>query len=213
MKKTIHCCYINNYFPELWELTFPSIQAYANRINADLNIINTRKFPEWHINYEKFQVYEMGRDSDANFLIDCDVLIHEKFPDFSTGITFPHHIAFNDNYNASDKFDLTDNICFQRDGRDVGIASNAVISFKSTHCVWEPLDITPEEGELITQVRPGDIDEYALSYNMSKYGLKYTGITPEPWQRYYFAHIGCGDRTKAVELAAGILQQWSQDRG
>ena len=209
MSKTIHCCYINDYFPELWALTYPSIEAYAKRIGAELNIITERKFPEWHINYEKFQVYQDGKDSDANFLIDCDVLIHEKFPDFSTGITFPHHIAFNDNYNASDKFDIVDNICFQRDQRNVGIASNAVISFKSTHCVWEPLNITPEQGQAITTVRPGDIDEYALSYNMAKYGLKYTGITPESWQRYYFVHIGCGNKSDAVKMATSVLTEWN----
>lgn len=210
MKKIIHCVYINDYFPELWELCLPSIKEYAYRTRSELNIISKRKFPEWHINYEKFQVYEDGKYADANFLIDADILIHSEFPDFSSGITFPHHIAFNDNYNASTKFNIQDNIYFQRDGRDVGIASNAVISFKSTHDVWEPLSITPEEGRKITNIREGDIDEYGLSVNMAKYGLKYTGITWEPWQRYFFVHIGCGDRQKAIELARETLYNWSK---
>lgn len=210
MKKIIHCVYINDFFPELWALCLPTIKQYAYRIGAELNIIQKRKYPQWHINYEKFQVYEDGKEADSNFLIDADILIHPEFPDFSTGITFPHHIAFNDNYHASTKFDLKDNIYFQRDGRDVGIASNAVISFKSTHEVWEPLSITPEQGRRITTVREGDIDEYALSLNMAKYGLKYTGITWEEWQRYYFVHIGCGDRIRALDLARQTLREWSK---
>lgn len=210
MKKIIHCVYINDYFPELWELCLPSIKEYAYRTRSELNIISKRKFPEWHINYEKFQVYEDGKYADANFLIDADILIHPEFPDFSSGITFPHHIAFNDNYHASTKFNIEDNLYFQRDGRNVGIASNALISFKSTHDVWEPLSITPEEGREITYVREGDIDEYGLSVNMAKYGLKYTGITWEPWQRYFFVHIGCGDRQKAIELARETLYNWSK---
>jgi len=208
MKKLIHVVYINDYFPELWELTLPTIKAYAHRVGAELNIITERKFPDWHINYEKFQVYEDGKHADANFLLDMDILIHPQFPDFSDSITFPHHIAFNDNYHASTKFNVNDNIYFQRDGRDVGIASNAVISFKSTHDAWEPLSITPEQGKQITFVREGDIDEYGLSHNMAKYGLKYTGITWEDWQRYYFVHIGCGDRQLAMNTAWQVLNKW-----
>jgi len=210
MKKIIHCVYINDYFPELWEMCLPTIKAYAYRTGSELNIITQRKFSEWHINYEKFQVYEDGKHADANFLIDADILIHPQFPDFATGITFPHHIAFNDNYHASSKFYVENNLYFQRDGRDVGIASNAVISFKSTHDVWEPLTITPKEGKNITFVREGDIDEYCLSHNMAKYGLKYTGITWKEWQRYYFLHVGCGDRQLAIETAKKTLHEWSK---
>lgn len=210
MKKIIHCVYINDYFPELWEMCLPTIKAYAHKTGSELNIITQRKFSEWHINYEKFQVYEDGKHADANFLIDADILIHPDFPDFATGITFSHHIAFNDNYHASTKFHVENNLYFQRDGRDVGIASNAVISFKSTHDVWEPLKITPEEGRKITFVREGDIDEYCLSHNMAKYGLKYTGITWEQWQRYYFLHIGCGDRELALDTAKRTLYEWSK---
>ena len=210
MKKLIHCVYINNYFPELWEMCLPTIKNYAYQIGAELNIITKRKFPQWHINYEKFQVYEDGRFADANFLVDADILIHPRFPDFST-ITFPHHIAFNDNYNASTKFNIEDNIYFKRDGRDVGIASNAVISFKSTHDVWTPLEITPEEGRYITHIREGDIDEFTLSQNMAKFGLKYTGITWEDWQRYYFVHIGTGDRNLAIDLARKTLYNWNNE--
>ena len=210
MKKVIHVVYIDDYFPELWSMTLPTIRAYADRIGADLNVITQRKFPQWHINYEKAQVYEAGCHADANFLIDADILIHPQFPDFATGITFPHHIAFNDNYHASTKFAIEDNIYFQRDGRDVGIASNAVISFRSTHDVWQPLSITPDQGKAITKVREGDIDEYLLSHNMAKYGLKYTGITWEEWQRYFFVHIGCGDRMKALEVARDTLREWSR---
>jgi hypothetical protein len=209
MKKIIHVVYIDDYFPELWELCLPTIKQYAYRTGSELNIITQRKFPNWHINYEKFQVYEDGKHADANFLIDADILIHPQFPDFSTGITFPHHIAFNDNYHASTKFNISNNIYFQRDGRDVGIASNALISFRSTHDVWEPLAISPEQGKKITLVREGDIDEYALSHNMAKYGLKYTGITWEDWQRHYFVHIGCGDRKKSLDLAKKTLYNWN----
>lgn len=206
MKKIIHCVYINNYFPELWKYTYPTLVAYANRIGADLNIIEKRKFPEWHINYEKMQVHELGKHADANFLVDSDVLIHPQFPDF-VNIIPEHHIAFNDNYHASTKFVLND--YFARDARDVGIATNAVVSYRSTHDVWEPLTITPDEGRKITFVREGDIDEYCLSHNMAKYGLKYTGITWEPWQRQYLVHTGTGDKQLAIRMAEEAYELWN----
>lgn len=210
MKKIIHVVWINEYFGELWELTKPTIEQYAYRIGAELNIITQRKFHNWHINYEKVQVYYDGLHADANFLIDMDVLIHPQFPDF-TSIVPQHHIGFNDNYHISTKCNVADNIYFQRDGRDVGIASNAVVSYRSTHDVWTPLNITPQQGKEITFVREGDIDEYTLSHNMAKFGLKYTGITWEDWQRYYFVHIGTDDRNRALNDAYNILNKWNNN--
>lgn len=210
MKKIIHCVYIDNFFPELWSYTYPTIKLYANRIGAELNIITQRKYPEWHINYEKMQVWEDGKNAELNFLVDADVLIHPYFPDVEDIIP-KHHVAFNDNYNASRKFNITDynHDFFMRDGRDVGVVTNAVVSYKSTHCLWEPLSITPEEGKKITSVREGDIDEYTLSHNLAKYGLRYTGITWEEWHREYLIHTGTGDRNLSLEVAQKVINYWN----
>lgn|SRR5574343_105855 len=208
MKKRIHVVYISDFFPELWELTYPTIKAYAERIGADLNIITDRMF-DLHINYEKMQVWYAGKDYDANFLVDADVLIHQHFPDFTT-IVPQHHVGFNDNYNASRKFNIEDNIYFQRDGRDVGIASNAVVTYKSTHDLWQPNFSNKFVQQRICKVREGDIDEYNLSLNLAKYGLKYCGLTWERYQRYYFVHIGTGDRDLALKQAKHVLETWSE---
>lgn len=210
MKKCIHVVYIDNFFPELWELTYPTIEKYAKRIRSDINIITERKYQSYHINYEKMQVWEDGKDYDANFLLDADILIHEEFPDFTT-IVPRNHVAFNDNYNASDKFNIKDNIFFQRDGRDVGIASNAVITYKSTHDLYHPLNLHPHELIKICKIREGDMDEYVLSHNLARFGLKYTGITWEDWQRYYFVHLGTGDKELALKNAKIILDRWKHE--
>lgn len=205
MKKILHLVNIGDFFPELFSLSFPTVQAYAERCGYEINLITERKFPEFHINYEKMQVWEDGKDADINLLVDADVLIHPQFPDVKD-IVPPHHIAFNDNYNASSKFNLND--YFLRDGRDVGIASNFVVSYRSTHDLWRPLEITPDEGRRITFVREGDIDEYCISQNMSKYGLRYTGITWEPWQREFLIHTGTGDKPLALRMAHEALDKW-----
>lgn len=207
MNKLVHVVYINDYFPELWKLTYPTIKAYADRIGADLNVITTRQFPQFHINYEKMQVWEDGEAYEWNFLVDADILIHKDFPDFST-IVPSHHVGFNDNYHASSKFDIEKYPEFIRDGRDVGIASNAVITHWTTHDLFKP-EVTPWEMENVCKVRQGDIDEFNLSFNLARYGLKYTGITWEPWQRYYFVHIGTGNREAAINIAKNVLETWS----
>lgn len=210
--KCIHVVYINDFFPELWKLTLPTIEAYVKRIDASLNIITERKFPDHHVNYEKFQVWEDGRPYDANFLVDADVLIHDEFPDFST-IVPEHHVGFNDNYFASDKFITESNRYFLRDGRNVGIASNAVVTYKSTHELWEPIEaLNSNTFKIVMKVREGDMDEYNLSWNLAKYGLKYTGITWEEWQRYYFVHIGTGDKREAIQIANNTLRMWENDK-
>lgn len=215
MKKAIHIVNIDNFFPELWELTYPTIKAYSDRINADLNIISKRYYSLYcqdklSVNFEKMQVWRDGSNYDANFLLDADVLIHNKFPDFTT-IVPNHHIGFNHNYHASTKFNIEDNIYFQRDGRDVGIASNAVVAYKSTHEIFKPNSIQISDIPDICKVREGDIDEYNLSLNLAKYGLKYTGICWESWQEYYFQHIGTGDREQALKIANNVLTTWRND--
>lgn len=205
MKKLIHVVNINNFFPELFAMTFPTVQSYAQRNGYEINLITQRKFPDFHINYEKMQVWEDGRDADINLLVDADVLIHPGFPDVMN-IVPPHHIGFNDNYHANTKFHT--NHYFLRDGRNVGIASNFVVSYRSTHDVWEPLTITAAQGRRITFVREGDIDEYCLSHNMAKYGLRYTGITWEAWQREFLIHTGTGDKALALQMAHEALNKW-----
>ena len=81
MKKLIHVLNINDFFPELFALTFPTIKAYAERHGFLINLITERKFPDYPINYEKMQVFQDGMGADLNMLCDADMLIHPHFPD------------------------------------------------------------------------------------------------------------------------------------
>ena len=57
MRKLIHVVNINNFFPELFALTSPTIRSYAERNGYMINMITERKFPDYPLHYEKFQVY------------------------------------------------------------------------------------------------------------------------------------------------------------
>ncbi len=76
MKKLIHVLNINDFFPELFALTFPTIKSYAERHGFMINLITERKFPDYPINYEKMQVFRDGMGADLNMLCDADMLIH-----------------------------------------------------------------------------------------------------------------------------------------
>ena len=221
MRKLIHVVNINDFFPELFALTYPTIRSYAERNGYMINMITERKFPNYPINYEKMQVYEDGKDAEVNILCDADMLIHPEFPDV-TEFLKRDSIAFNDNYNISKKYQVDKIRYFMRDGRDVGIATNFVVSSDWTHDVWEPLSLSQKDIEDLAKKENTDTggadgrgwghyaDEFALSYNMAKYGLKYTGVTWEDWMRPWLIHTGTGDKNEALQIARQTLEKWSR---
>ena len=221
MRKLIHVVNINDFFPELFALTYPTIRSYAERNGYMINMITERKFPDYPINYEKMQVYEDGKDAEVNILCDADMLIHPEFPEV-TELLKRDSIAFNDNYNISWKYHVDRIRYFMRDGRDVGIATNFVVSSDWTHDVWEPLSLSQKDIEDLAKKENTDTggadgrgwghyaDEFALSYNMAKYGLKYTGVTWEDWMRPWLIHTGTGDKNEALQIARQTLEKWSR---
>ena len=81
MKINIFTLNINNYCPEMMELTVPLMKNYATKIGAEFIEITERKFPDFHIHYEKLQIYELGKDSDWNVFFDGDVIVNNSMID------------------------------------------------------------------------------------------------------------------------------------
>ena len=153
-------------------------------------------------------------------LCDADMLIHPHFPDVHEIVKDPAYVAFNDNYNISTKYQADRIPYFKRDGRDVGIATNFVVASNLTHDLWEPIPLTSQQiSDLAVpnNDEPGEwnrgwghyADEFALSFNLAKYGLKYQGICPEDWQRPFLIHVGTGDKPKSLRIARETLAQWA----
>ena len=220
-RKIIHIVNINNFFPQLFALTYPTIRAYAEKYGYMINMITERKFPDYPLHYEKFQVYEDGKEAQVNILCDADMLIHPEFPDVVTRLR-RDSIAFNDNYNISYKYHVERIPYFMRDGRDVGIATNFVVTSDWTHDAWEPIPLSAKDIEDLAKkeiTESGDgsegrgwghyADEFAISFNMAKYGLKYTGVTWEDWMRPWLVHTGTGNKQESLEIARRTLSQWA----
>ena len=121
-KKTIFTLNIDNYAPEVVEITRPLLRHFADKIGAEIYDITERKLTPGTIYepvYEKLQIYELAQQigSDWNIYIDSDALIHPDFFDptlMLTKDTVCHNgTDFAPHRWRYDRF-------FKRHGRNVG---------------------------------------------------------------------------------------------
>jgi len=184
IRKAIYTLNVDDYASEITAITYPLIQRYAQKIQADFIIINTRKYPEWPPVYEKFQIYDLAKigGHDWNIYIDSDALIHPDMPDFTTFLARDTVLHFGQDFAPIrwryDRF-------FRRDGRHIG--SGNWFTMASDWCIelWKPLDdLTREEAvdnifPIVDEIASGVIqpshliDDYVCSRNIAKYGLKF----------------------------------------
>jgi hypothetical protein len=224
IKKTIFTLNVENYAPEITAITYPLIKAYAEKIKADFHIIKERKFPEWPVTYEKLQIYELAKEmqNEWNIYIDSDALIHPDLMDLTTMLpkdTVAHHGA--DFAGMRWKYDRF----FLRDGRHIG--SGNWFTLASDLCIelWKPLDdLTPEEAISNIQPTVGErkcgvidpshlIDDYTLSRNIAKFGLKFNtirklteSIFPQGCP-FFWHHYTIPINAKVIEMNK-VLTEW-----
>ncbi|MCX6701737.1 MAG: class I SAM-dependent methyltransferase [Candidatus Zambryskibacteria bacterium] len=185
LKKTIFTLNVDGYAPEITELTYPLIKRYAEKIGADFHIISERKSPHLPPVYEKLQIYDLGRKmgNDWNIYIDSDAIVHPDFFDVTNFIkkdTVVHNGA--DMANNRWRYDKY----FIRDGRNIGSCNWFAIASDWCLDLWHPSDISfeearenifPTQNETNTIITPDHlIDDYTLSRNIAKYGLKFKTV-------------------------------------
>lgn len=207
-KKTVFTLNVDGYAPEITALTYPLIEAYAHKIGADFHIISERKFPEWPVTYEKLQIFELAREmgNDWNIYIDSDALIHPDTPDLTA--LLPRDTVAHHGKDCAPVRWKTDKY-FQRDGRHFGTGNWLTVASDLCLDLWRPLDdLTPAQAianifptvfERISGVvnRSHLIDDYALSRNIARFGLKATTF------REIFSKLGY----KEVRDATGHVLQ------
>jgi hypothetical protein len=223
LKKTIFTLNVNGYAPEITELTYPLIKHYAAKVGADFHVIKERKWPQAAPVYEKLQIYELAQEmgNDWNIFIDSDTLIHPDFPDMTNHLhkdTVAH--------NGRDLADIRWRYdrYFYRDGRNIGSCNWFAVASDWCIDLWHPLDdLTLEEAyanifttvqETNTVITPDHlIDDYTLSRNIAKYGLKFTtfkeilkGLAID--QNFWLWHqYTMPIEQKVVEMKK-VLKQW-----
>ena len=175
MKKTVYTLCVDNYFPELCAITLPTHAAYAKRIGAEFVLITDRKYPEWHPTYEKMQIWDLGKENDWNIHIDADMYISPYLHDVTGYIAKfdspapPYTVGWYSIYDP--KLYYKPNRYFMRDERNIGICSAFIAVPSLCHEIWEPFTMSYDEA-LKGTVQPHGLDDYCMSINFAKYGLK-----------------------------------------
>jgi hypothetical protein len=181
IKKLIVTMNIDNYLPKLWEMTFPFLERYAQKIRAEIKVITEKKFKECGIQWEKFQTYELSKGYDFTLFVDADVLIHPDTPDLFSFLD-KNEILYKGFYTFRYS---QDDIYFRRDGRYIDIHGFIQAASDWTRDIWNPVcELTNEE--IKTNIFPFQseinfgystkngtfLDEWQMSRNVAKYGLK-----------------------------------------
>ena len=187
-RKTIYTLNVDNYEPRIRELTYPLMAAFAKKIGAETVEITGRNRPDWPITIEKFQVAEASvqRGDDWSIFIDADTLISPEMFDPTEHMSMDT-VAHNGKDMSGirwgyDKY-------FRRDSRHIGSCTWFVIA--SRWCVedlWafpqDDLETTLSKINITIQERASGhcktehlIDDYTLSRNIARFGLKFDTIT------------------------------------
>lgn len=240
MKKTLYTLNIGNYAPDICKLTYPLLKYYARKCGAEFHVISERKFPEWPVTYEKMQIYGLSkqRGDDWSMYIDSDALVHPETLDWTNYLPMDT-VAHNGVDMASVRWRYDE--YFRRDGRNVGSCNWNTMASSWCRDLWHPLDLTPEEAvsnifptveELNTVITPCHlVDDYALSRNIARFGLKTKTILdlqkefiPDSnfyWHVYVvgiekkingWEEVGEDGQTTRHPGMKDIIKQWKLDR-
>jgi hypothetical protein len=205
--KCLHVVQVDNYQPELCEITLPLMRRYAARIGADFNLITQRRFPRFPGGYERMQIQQAGAAYAFNLSVDADLLFGENVGDFSTRYA-PTQIGAVLMFHAEHLFPMDGNPYFIRDGRFLGISEVCIGTSWITHDLWTPLPggfdlyrYLPLDGDV------SHVTEYALCYNLAKYHLNTTSVFSSKEQLFHVSVRSLKDQSP-VEVALGKLKEW-----
>ena len=224
MRKCVWTLNIDNYAPELTALTYPLMRRYADKIGADFRIITQRHWPNFPPVYEKLQLHWLGREFSWNFYVDSDALIYPDFFD-PTEWVGKDTVLHNGCDLAATRWRM-DNY-FRRDGRRLGSCNWFTVASDWCLDLWRPLDdltfeeaaanIYPNIHELTTGIitREHLIDDYVLSRNIARFGLKFATINDMckqiGWNNGFLHHVYKETLPRKVELAKIALKAWKLD--
>ena len=206
--KCVYVVRIGNWFPELCDITMPLIKRWASRIGADFQIISTKKFDGWPPNYERLQIYELGRKYYWNINIDADYVVNPEKLEDPTYNRDPATLYAEGGMEADYYFKA--HPYFIRDGRRQGVGDSFVVSSPITHDIWTPLGMTYDEAKFFCIKEERQVSEFCLSLNLARFGLKFDGAIADKSNLHHISSTGKG-RNKEESLA--IAEQKIKEMG
>lgn len=221
LKKALWTLNIDNYAPEVTATTYPYLRAYADKIDADFRLIDKRIYPNAPATYEKLQLFKLGEQYDWNIYIDSDALVHPDMFDVTRHI-HPDTVLQYGNDLAGTRW--KDDKYFRRDTRQISSCNWFTIASSDCLDLWHPLeDLSVEEALKNTRPQLKEvntcsdghlIDDYVLSRNIARYGLRYTTLLKllkhlhsEDAQFFFHSHL-LTRKEKAYILPRVMEERW-----
>ena len=185
-RRTVYTLAVEGYPAAITALTFPLLRRWAEKIGAKFVVIRKRRFPDWPVVCEKFQVGTLAalRDDTWSIFLDADVLVHPDAPDFVSLLRQDtvYHVKLD---LAAARFHVQDpyfrrSATFRSPGDWCAIASSwcrDVWAFPPEEWALTPdavrARIRPLHAELAAGVTAdGLFDDYLVARNEARFGLK-----------------------------------------
>ena len=223
MKKQLITLICNGFNPAITAITLPPMRAYAEKIDAEFSIIDTPVFNQPSMTYEKFQLYELSKGYDWSIFLDADALVHPDTPDWTESIT-KEVVLFHGLDMSLNRFRATDYT--RRSKLLMGACTWNVTCSDWCRDLWHPLqDMTWDECmanifPTIMELNSGVcdkrhlIDDYLLTQNIARYGLR-TQTIMELCRQFghptaYYHHLyACSEEFKIKSLQER-LKEWQE---
>lgn len=202
-QRTIYTLRVGDYAPRIWQLTRPLLQHYADKIGAEFVVIDQPNpdWSQWPITINKFQVAKLAKERKDEWAIflDADTLVNPECPDFTNYIP-RDTVAHNGIDHSGVRWDTSGDEYMRRDGRWIGSCTWCVFASDWTvEDLWRMPDQAPGEVFGVKDDKGGYstrpkiyttnqehnsgqchtehlIDDYTLSRNIARFGLKVTTL-------------------------------------
>ncbi len=237
-RKTLYTLNLGmTYAPEITAITYPLIKYWAWKMGAEFVIIDKPKRPNFvdergkHVAIiEKFQVWDMAeeRHDEWSIFLDSDALVHPNMFDITEFLAKSEVMHFGlDMANQRWRF----NNYHRRDGRNIGSCTWFCVCSDWTRDLWNPelipetavevadnISITAEEAASGVKTRESLADDFLLSQNIARFGLKFkhwamimqqVGWPPQgPSPGYFWHQYLIREEQKVVEMKKVMRDQW-----
>ena len=230
IKKTIYVLNINNYAPDITKYTYPLFEHYANKIGAEFKEITKRKYPEWDMEYERLQLYEIAKEdkNDWTIMFDADVIVHPETIDFTS--ILHKDTVFHPGLDMS-LIRFQPDVYMLRDGRFKAPGNWMAIASDWCLDLWHPVDPGITQRDIESRITVSNfelsgtapvkarhlIGDYILGSNISRYGLKVI-TAPEIYEKHnivgsnFFFHDNTSAYQDKVKNIEKILYEWQLHR-
>jgi len=219
MKRAIFTIAIGEHAQKLAEHTHPTIEAYADRIGADLIVANKPLVSTTYPHFEKFQAHSLLNRYDRILLLDTDLIIRDDCPDLFEEVPPDKLGAFNEGAYA----DRSGAMQLIREQYNVNLdgwkgtyynTGVTVVSRMHKHLFRKPAQEVCnfyEQTYLNALIHDRKVPVHQLDYRFNRMTVMDPLTGQHRLASYIVHYAGCPSHAQVIDLVGKDLKRWSQD--